>query len=57
MPNLKYCEKISNAFGPSGHEHEVADTISELLNGFSVKRDGMQNAVSYTHLDVYKRQP
>lgn len=43
MPNLKYCEKISNAFGPSGHEHEVADAISELLNGFSVKRDGMQN--------------
>ena len=43
MPNFENCEKISNAFGPSGYEHEVADLISGLLPGCCVRRDGMQN--------------
>ncbi|WP_367924926.1 M42 family metallopeptidase [uncultured Ruthenibacterium sp.] len=43
MPNLENCEKISNAFGPSGYEHEVSDLVTSLLGDCSVRRDGMQN--------------
>ena len=73
--DLKLCETLTNAFGPSGFESEVAEAVQAALPCAS-QRDAMQNvyapfaplggkpvvlldahmAVSYTHLDVYKRQ-
>lgn len=43
MANLKHCALLSDAFGPSGYEHAVADTLTAMLNGFAVRRDAMQN--------------
>ena len=59
--DLKLCETLTNAFGPSGFESEVAEAVQAALPCAS-QRDAMQNVyapfapVSYTHLDVYKRQ-
>lgn len=43
MPDLKQCALISNAFGPSGCEHAVADVICGLAKAYAPRRDGMQN--------------
>ncbi len=43
MPNLERCARISDAFGPSGYEHDAADLVMELTAGFSPQKDTMQN--------------
>ncbi len=43
MANLQYCASISDAFGPSGYEHDVADLICRLTADFRPQRDCMQN--------------
>ena len=48
MPDLKLAFAVSDAFGPSGFEHDVADLIEKEAAAFSPKRDGMQNV--YTSL-------
>ena len=48
MPDLKLAFEISDAFGPSGFEHDVAALIEKEAASFSPKRDGMQNV--YTSL-------
>ncbi|MEG0911627.1 MAG: M20/M25/M40 family metallo-hydrolase [Ruthenibacterium sp.] len=48
MANLKNCALISDAFGPSGFEHEVVDTMISLLGDIKHEKDSMQNL--YAHL-------
>lgn len=55
MPNMKHCEILSNAFGPSGHEHLVADAVTNLMDGFPIQRDAMQNI--YAHLPQNSGNP
>jgi putative aminopeptidase FrvX len=43
MANLEICARLSNAFGPSGYEHAVADTLADLLGDIPTQRDAMQN--------------
>lgn len=43
MANLTNCARISDAFGPSGYEHDVADVLCELTAAFHPQRDCMQN--------------
>lgn len=43
MPDLKQCARITEAFGPSGFEHGVADVLCELAKPYAPKRDAMQN--------------
>ena len=44
MPNMELCAALSNAFGPSGFENDVADIIeSHLPEGIHAQRDCMQN--------------
>lgn len=40
--DLKLCETITNAFGPSGFENEVAAAVQAALPAGS-QRDAMQN--------------
>lgn len=41
--NLEHCAQLSEAFGPSGYEHDVADLLTGLLQPYAPKRDSMQN--------------
>lgn len=44
MADVQLCEALSNAFGPSGFEREVADAITQRLPAsVSVQRDSLQN--------------
>ena len=47
MANLKNCAILSDAFGPSGFEHDVADAVCALLSGFDTRRDSMQNVYAF----------
>ena len=43
MANLKNCALIADAFGPSGFEHAVVDTLITLLGDVKYEKDSMQN--------------
>lgn len=43
MVNLKTVEELSNAFGPSGFEEEVIQTVQRHMDGFELKNDAMNN--------------
>ncbi|MEG2404694.1 MAG: M20/M25/M40 family metallo-hydrolase [Oscillospiraceae bacterium] len=47
MANLKNCAILSDAFGPSGFENDVADAVCKLLDGFDTRRDSMQNVYTF----------
>lgn len=48
MANLQNCAVISDAFGPSGYEHETVAVIKSLLGNVRTETDSMQNL--YAHL-------
>ena len=50
----KYVISISRQFGSLGRP--IAKKLAELLEIEYYDRDIVEEAVSYTHLDVYKRQ-
>lgn len=43
MANLELCASLSDAFGPSGYEHDVAQLVCRLTQAFHPRRDSMQN--------------
>ncbi|MDI6619649.1 MAG: M20/M25/M40 family metallo-hydrolase [Clostridiales bacterium] len=48
MFNIKVMEELSNAFGPSGFEDDVADVIKKYSQGLEFEGDSMNNV--YTRL-------
>lgn len=41
--NKELVKKLSNAFGPSGHEEDVIDVINEFAQEISVEKDTLKN--------------
>lgn len=52
MANLKLTADITNAFGPSGYEHDVVDVIKKYTGNFDVTVDPMCNV--FAHLKTEK---
>ena len=54
----KYFEEMTRIPHGSFHEEAYSAYLEEFAKAhqFTYERDEMNNAVSYTHLDVYKRQ-
>lgn len=47
MANLRNCAKLSDAFGPSGFEHDVVSVLCEELQGFTTEKGSMQNLYAF----------
>lgn len=54
MANLRLCAQLSDAFGPSGFEHEVCKAIKSELNSFLTETDGIKNFYAQTQSDEDK---
>ncbi|MEG1549505.1 MAG: M20/M25/M40 family metallo-hydrolase [Ruthenibacterium sp.] len=55
MANLKNCALIADAFGPSGFEREVVNTLTALLGDVKHETDSMQNLYAYLPQNTGKK--
>lgn len=55
MADFEICKALSDAFGPSGYEHDVAEVVMQHMQPFAPQRDSMQNVYTALPKNTGKR--